>query len=111
MMALDEDVKPEVLKVLARVALADQDVAPKEAEVVCRVALAMAASPAARQSLERWLAKVEPVPPPRWDLLRNHAASVLAVVRMVARADGVVREDEDRVLQALEGMLSGGGRR
>jgi len=105
MIALNEDVRLEVLKLLVQVAWADDRLALKEVEVMRRIALALGASVGARMALERWLTQMEPLPPPNLDMLKPHKDSVLRAVGSVVKADGEISDAEEEVLSLVRELL------
>lgn len=107
MIALGDDVRSEVLKLLVQVAWADDVIVLKEVEVMRRIALALGASVEQRLALERWLTHMEPLPPPNLGTLRPHRDSVLRAVNSVVKADGVVVEEEREIVQAVAELLDG----
>lgn len=98
-------VTDETLKLLLQVAYGDHHLSPAEARFIRAVAGRTRSSDAFRTALPDWLAGRAPLPPPDLGLLRRYRAGCLAMVELVARADGFVCEAEHDLVAEISAIL------
>lgn len=100
---MNEEIGLEVIKLLLQQAWADEVLAKAEANYIRGVAARVC--PSFAPTVERWLAKAEPLPMPNLGALVPVKDDVMRALANVTIADGVVHPEEQRVLHLIAELL------
>ncbi|MDH5676130.1 MAG: TerB family tellurite resistance protein [Myxococcales bacterium] len=101
----DPQVRWELCKLLLQVAWAEHEVDAEARQLLGAIAERLGLGQAQRDELARLLSGGAPLPAPDLGLLRAHRSEVIELAEELVLADGVIGDDENRVLAELTELL------